>query len=434
MESLWKNKIKLPEFEPLGQDLKTDVLIIGGGLAGILCAWQMESDRVNYALIEADRVCSGVTGFTTAKITVQHGLIYDKLIRKFGGEKARMYLQANQAALREYRGLCGKIDCEFEEQDAYVYTTDKLTKLEDEIIALEELGVQTDYIQRPTLPFPTAGAVRLPNQAQFHPMKFAAGIVPRLKIYEQTKALGYEGRNTVLTNRGKITAEKIIVATHFPFINKHGSYFLKLYQHRSYVLALEDALKPDGMYISDHQKGMSFRSSGDLLLLGGGSHRTGKPGGNWTELAAFAKQHYPNAREKYRWATQDCMSLDGVPYIGQYSASTPGLYVATGFNKWGMTSAMAASMILRDLVQGRDNDWAPVFSPSRTVLRPQLLVNGFEAAVNLLTPAKPRCPHMGCALKWNEAEHTWDCSCHGSRFTQTGKLINNPAADDLKKE
>ena len=427
------NQMKLPTFEPLRQDLKTDVLIIGGGLAGVLCAWQLARDGVNYALIEADRVCGGVTRFTTAKITVQHGLIYDKLIRKFGAEKAQMYLQANQAALREYRGLCRKIDCEFEEQDAYVYSREQISRLEDEVIALEELGCRADFMRHTGLPFQVEGAVRLPNQAQFHPLKFVAGIVPGLNVYEKTKALAYEGNHTVLTTGGRIRAEKIIVATHFPIFNKHGSYFLKLYQQRSYVLALENALKPEGMFISDHEKGLSFRSSGDLLLLGGGSHRTGKQGGNWEELSDFAKRHYPDAQEKYRWATQDCMSLDGVPYIGQYSASTSDLYVATGFNKWGMTSAMASALLLRDLVQGRENEWAPIFSPSRTMLRPQLLVNGFEAAVNLLTPAKPRCPHMGCALKWNAAEHTWDCSCHGSRFTETGKLINNPATDDLKQ-
>ena len=212
-------------------------------------------------------------------------------------------------------------------------------------------------------------------------------------------------------------AKKIIIATHFPFINKHGCYFLKMYQHRSYVLALENAQDTGGMYIDAAQKGLSFRNSGDLLLLGGGSHRTGKKGGNWQEL----------------WATQDCMTLDGVPYIGPYSAGTQDLFVATGFNKWGMTSSMAAAMLLCDMVQGKQNPFAEVFSPSRSILRPQLAINGLEAAVNLLTPAKKRCPHLGCALKWNPYERTWDCPCHGSRFTKNGRLIDNPATGNLKK-
>ena len=225
---------------------------------------------------------------------------------------------------------------------------------------------------------------------------------------------------------------KIIVATHFPILNKHGSYFLKLYQHRSYVLALEGAQKVDGMYVDEDKKGLSFRNYGDRLLLGGGSHRTGKKGGNWHELEKFARKHYPSARVVGKWATQDCMSLDSVPYIGQYSKNTPDLYVATGFNKWGMTSSMVASMILSDLVQGKPNEYAQVFSPSRSILRPQLAVNALESTFGLLTPTVPRCPHLGCALKYNKAEHSWDCPCHGSRFTESGEVINNPATDDKR--
>ena len=223
------------------------------------------------------------------------------------------------------------------------------------------------------------------------------------------------------------------MTTHFPFLNKHGSYFLKLYQHRSYVIALKNAPDVGGMYLDEAQAGMSFRNYEDLLLVGGGGHRTGKKGGAWQELRNFARRYYPQDDEQYHWAAQDCMSLDGVPYIGPYSASTTDLYVATGFNKWGMTTSMVSAEILSDLVQGRENPYAEVFSPSRSIFHPQLAVNGFEAVVNLLTPTARRCPHMGCALKWNAVEHSWDCPCHGSRFTCDGKLIDNPATGDLKK-
>lgn len=185
--------------------------------------------------------------------------------------------------------------------------------------------------------------------------------------------------------------------------------------------------------MDEAQKGMSFRNYKNLLLIGGGDHRTGKKGGNWQELRDFAHQNYPNATEKYYWATQDCMTLDSVPYIGAYAKSTSNLYVATGFNKWGMTSAMVSAMILCDMVQEKENPYAQAFSPSRTILRPQLAVNAFEAAVHLLTPTARRCPHLGCALKWNPYECTWDCPCHGSRFTKDGKLIDNPATGNLKK-
>ena len=186
------------------------------------------------------------------------------------------------------------------------------------------------------------------------------------------------------------------------------------------------------MYVDENEKGLSFRNYGDLLLLGGGSHRTGKNGGNWTELEKFALKYYPSAKIKYRWATQDCMTLDGVPYIGNYSKNTPDMYVATGFNKWGMTSSMVAAMLLTDAVCGKKNAYAEVFSPSRTILRPKLACNAVSAVCNLLTPTAPRCPHLGCALKWNSAEHSWDCPCHGSRFDKNGKLLDNPATGDIK--
>jgi len=235
-----------------------------------------------------------------------------------------------------------------------------------------------------------------------------------------------------ITNHGVISAGKIIIATHFPLLNKHGGYFLKLYQHRSYVLALKNAPQMDGMYVDEANDGLSFRTYGDLLLLGGGGHRTGKRGGNWRELEAFAAKHYPKAQIAAKWAAQDCMSLDGVPYIGQYAKTTPNLYVATGFNKWGMTSSMTAAMILSDLVQGKESPHAHIFAPDRTSLRPQLAANIAESTLNLLTPTVPRCPHMGCALKYNPAEHSWDCPCHGSRFSEKGELLDNPATDDKR--
>ena len=188
----------------------------------------------------------------------------------------------------------------------------------------------------------------------------------------------------------------------------------------------------DGMYVDEANTGLSFRSYGDLLLLGGGGHRTGKKGGCWQELEDFVKKHYKNAEIVGKWATQDCMTLDDIPYIGQYSKSTPDVFVATGFNKWGMTNAMVAADILCDLVRGKSNPYVTVFDPSRTVLHPQLVLNAFESTVGLLTPTAPRCPHLGCALKYNKAEHTWDCPCHGSRFTENGELIDNPATDDKK--
>lgn len=431
MGSLWEQTWEKPNFPAQDGDLSTDVLIIGGGMAGILCAYRLHCAGVPYVLAEAETICGGITKNTTAKLTSQHGLIYDKLISRFGIQRAKQYLAANQAALQTYRTLCRKIDCGFEEKAAYVYALDDRRKLQREVNALEKLGVPAEFTDELPLPFPVAGAVKFPNQAQFHPLKFVSGLAKGLRVYEHTRVRELIG-TTAVTNHGRIRAEKILVTTHFPFLNKHGSYFLKLYQHRSYVIALQGAPDVDGMYVDASRTGLSFRNCQNLLLLGGGGHRTGKKGGGWRELRDFARRHYPQAEEQYRWAAQDCMSLDGVPYIGPYSASTPDLYVAAGFNKWGMISSMVSAMLLSDLVQGKNSPYGEVFSPSRSILRPQLAVNGFEAVSSLLTPTARRCPHLGCALKWNPVEHTWDCPCHGSRFTEDGKRLDGPATGDLK--
>lgn len=432
MKSVWQEAASLPSFPKLERDIRTDVLIIGGGIAGILTAHRLKERGIDCVIAEKGRICSGVTGNTTAKITSQHGAIYAKLLKNIGAENARKYLLANENALKQYEKMSRKIDCDFENKDSFVYSLNDKKKLTDEILALDRIGFTADFVEDIPLPIKTVGAVRFPKQAQFNVLKFLSAVTKDLKIFENTFVKEMVGTNAV-TDRGTIFAKKVVAATHFPFINKHGLYSLKLYQHRSYVIALENAGNVSGMYVDENKKGMSFRNYGDLLLLGGGGHRTGKKGGSWNELRAFAKTYYPEAKEKYFWSAQDCMSLDCVPYIGQYSKNTPDFYVATGFNKWGMTSSMAAAEILADLITDRKNDFADVFSPSRSMLKLQLPVNGFESVIGLLTPSKKRCPHLGCALKWNEAEHSWDCPCHGSRFSEDGKVLDNPANGNLRK-
>lgn len=430
--SVWRKYERMPAFAPLEGDVSAEVLVIGGGIAGILCAWALNRAGADVVLLEAKTLCGGATGNTTAKITAQHGLIYDRLIRTQGLDAARLYLEAQQGALEEYRRLCRGIDCEFQERDAYVYSLDRRDRLEREAAALRRLGVPAEVTETPELPFMTAGAVRFPRQAQFHPLKFLAAVTRGLRIHEKTKVLEL-APGAARTHEGTVRARKIIVATHFPILNKHGGYFLKMYQQRSYVLALEGAPLPEGMYVDGAGNGLSFRSRGDALLLGGGGHRTGKSGaGGWDPLSAIARTHYPGAREVCRWAAQDCVTLDGMPYIGPYSKGTRGLFVTTGFNKWGMTSAMAGALLLTDLLQGRENPYGALFSPSRRMPGFPLASNALSAGAGLLTPTVPRCPHMGCALKYNPQERSWDCPCHGSRFDGEGRLIDNPAADDLK--
>ncbi|MBO5212773.1 MAG: FAD-dependent oxidoreductase [Clostridia bacterium] len=431
MDSIWINGVQKPNFRTLNKKIKTDVLIVGGGITGILCAYMLKRAGVDYILAEAKEICCGITKNTTAKITLQHGLIYDKMIKRFGVESSRLFLEAQKKAVDEYSRLSKNIECDYELKDSYVYSLADREKIEKEIYALEKLGVNADFLETLSIPIDVAGAVRVRAQAQFHPLKFIFEIAKDLNIYENTKVLELMP-NKAITENGEIECKKIIIATHFPVLNKHGGYFLKMYQHRSYVLALENAQNVGGMYVDENEKGLSFRNYNDILLLGGGSHRTGKKGGNWRELETFASKNYPKAAIVNKWATQDCMTLDDIPYIGKYSRGTQDLFVATGFNKWGMSSAMVSAMVLTDLVQDKNNAYASVFSPSRSILHPQLVINSIESLINILTPTTPRCPHLGCALKYNKEEHSWDCPCHGSRFTEKGELIDNPATDDKK--
>ena len=431
MDSIWGADVQRPRFPQLDSDLHTDVLIIGGGLVGLLCAWNLNRAGIDCVLIEQNRLMQGVSGRTTAKLTSQHGLIYGKLLKKFGVEQAQLYWQANQDALAELSALAETAAFDYKLENNYIYATDGTQKLEAEMATCEKLGLPARWEESLPLPFPVTGAIGFSGQAQFHPLKLAAHIAKGLQIFENTKALAFLG-NQVQTPKGTISAENIIVATHFPMLNKHGAYFLKLYQQRSYVIALENAPGIEGMYLDCAENGLSIRSAGQWLLLGGGGHRTGKEGLGWRLPELAAEKYYPKAQIAARWATQDCMSLDGMPYIGRYSKATPHLYVATGFQKWGMSNSMLSAMLLTDLIHGKENPYAELFSPSRSMLHKQLLCNGVETTMNLLRPTKPRCPHLGCALRWNKAEHSWDCPCHGSRFDKSGKVLNNPASDDMK--
>ena len=433
MTSYWLHGNKLPDFPSLQGEYKTDVLIIGGGLCGILCAYEIKKLGADYMLLEAEKICRKTSGNTTAKITSQHGLIYKDIIKKYGCEAAEKYYLLNQKAIAEYEKLSHEADFDFTHKDNYIYSLDSKKKLSEEMNALMKIKAKAEFCSSlSTLPFKVKGAVKFSSQAQFNPIKFISHISKGLNIYENSRILGFDGKYYYGRNF-RIKAEKVIVATHFPIFNKHGGFPLKLYQHRSYVTMLENAPQLDGMYLDENEKGLSFRNYKSFLLVGGASHRTGKKGENPLNLSLTASELYPESREVCFWAAQDCMSLDGMPYIGQYSEKTPGLFVATGFNKWGMTLSMVAAHLLKDMICGKKSEGSDIFSPSRTLLHPQLLVNGLEATASFITPTPHRCPHLGCALKKNKHENSWDCACHGSRFDINGKLLEGPANSDISQ-
>lgn len=440
MESIWSKDVSLPAREPLPGNMETEAAVIGAGLAGCLTAYFLHRQGVKTVVLEADRIAGGQTKNTTAKITSQHGLIYDKLIRTFGEEKARQYAAANQHAIDKYRRLINgnHIDCNFREYPAYLYTNTSREALEAEQRAAARLGIDAALVEETELPFPVAGALRFSAQAQFHPLKFIRAITKELTIYEKTLVLRVEEDGRIITDRGVVRANAIVFAAHFPFVNVPGYYFLRMHQERSYVLALENAAQLEGMYLGVDADGLSFRSAGPYLLLGGGGHRTGEnaSGGKYEMLRQAAREFFPQSTEAAHWSAQDCIPMDGVPFIGRYAAGRPHWYVATGFQKWGMTSSMVAAMIICDAVLDKENDFAEVFSPQRFALQ--------ASAKNLATDVKQslkglcrglsdmRCPHLGCGLTWNADEKSWDCPCHGSRFDADGRLLTGPAQTDAE--
>lgn len=479
MKSVWSESCNFKKRESLNGDIETEVAVIGGGIAGLLTAYLLKKKGINVVVIEAEEICSGNTKNTTAKITSQHYLIYDKLIKEFGEDKARQYANANELAIKKYREIIEEeeIKCDFEEKDAYVYTLDNVQALENELDAATKLGIKAELLKNIDLPFKVKAALKFYKQGQFNPLKFLEVISEDLTIYENTRALEIK-EGLVVTDKGMIAAKSIVVATHYPIMNTPGYYFLRMHQERSYVIALENAQDVNGMYIGIDSWNYSFRNYKNLLLLGGGAHRTGKneSGGKYEELRRVARKLYPNAKEKYHWSAQDCIPVDEIPYIGQYSTETPNLYVATGFKKWGMTSSMVSAMILSDMISGKKNDFAGIFSPTRfdmSASSKNLKQDVLETAKNFIAqkiyiPSEQvenvetghggiieykgekvgvykdnkgniftvttKCPHLGCELQWNPDELSWDCPCHGSRFDYKGNWIESPAIRDLHDE
>lgn len=442
MDSIWSESCTLTERDSLNSDCVVDAVVIGAGMAGLLTAFLLQQQGMQVVVLEGKKTASGVTRNTTAKITSQHDLTYDKLIREFGLEKAEQYAWANQNAIQMYRDIIQnrQIECDLEVLPAFVYTMRDQKKIEDEVIAARKLGIKAEYTQKTDLPFQVKAAVRFEEQAQFHPLKFLKNISSDLTIYENTMV--HEIRDDlVITNRGRVTAEHIVVATHFPIINIPGWYFARMHQERSYVLALENAGQVHGMYIDEDSAGYSFRNWGEYLLLGGAGHRTGKnpDGKRYDQLRQVAQQMYPQSREAGRWSAQDCVTWDNVPYIGRYSSSIPNLYVATGFRKWGMTTSMVSAQIITDMIFGKKNKCADVFSPQRfnaQASMKNLITDGAHSVAGLTAGAfaspEHRCTHLGCKLQWNPDEGTWDCPCHGSRFSPDGKMLDNPALKGKK--
>lgn len=424
----------MPRFNALDKDTTCDVLVIGGGICGLLCAYYLTRAGANVLLCEADRIGDATTARSTAVITSGQDVLCRDISKRFGEDYGAAVMSERCAALEKYRRLSKELGFKCEEVDHYLYTTEKPSVLAKEYGLLQKLGFYAELTASMPLDVPMNAALKFRHQLVLDPLDFSAHIAKGLNICENT-------RITALTDFGatakspsgeyKIKARRVIIATHFPFPKLKGLFTLKLYQQRSYVLALNGVPDIGGTYEDIADDGVYMRMYNGLLLLGGGDHRTGKKGGGLDALTRYKNKHFPGAKPVTSWATQDTMSLDGLPYIGRLTKNDGRTYVATGFEGNGFIGSMISASLLTDMVLGRKNEASHLFSPSRNMLSVQLFKNIGSSLIDYLTPTAKRCPHLGCALKWNANERSWDCPCHGSRFSEDGKLLNGPSQGDI---
>lgn len=493
MESLWikttKDEINLKSLE---SDEETEVCVIGAGLFGLTTAYYLTQCGKKVVVLEKDGIGKKVSGNTTGKITSQHELFYTHLVKDYGEEYAKKYLRANEQAIRKIQQIIDKekIECEFSVQKSYVYTTkqDEAIEIEKEVETVNKLGKNAKFVTNIELPLKIKGAIEFDGQAQFHPRKYMIGlanaILKQNKIYNYTTVTGVEkdGDNyKIYTDKGNVKAKYVVVATHFPTINMPGFYFLKMYQSTSYLIAVETNSKlPQGMYINIKEPVYSFRKANynekEILLIGGAGHKTGEPipeESHYEQLEKKAKEMYPDCNVLFRWNTRDCISLDKIPYVGEFSNLMKNMYVGTGFKKWGITLSNVAANIVTDKIIGNINEFEDIFAATRmkpiknrweveNMLKETVnsialnkfkidswnvdkIQNGNGAIIEIdgsnvgiykdvngkIYAVKPNCSHLGCLLSWNNTDKTWDCPCHGSRFDYKGRNLYEPAIKDL---
>ncbi len=478
--SIWQKTSSNPtHFSPLKTDLYCDAVVVGAGLTGILTAWMLQKHGLDVIVLDSSEPGQGTTAQSTAKITAMHGFFYSDLISSHGIEFAKQYFRANQLAIERYSDFirANNISCDFQNVNCLLYSNSSSTRIQKELSALKVIGASPNLTTKTQLPFSITSALKIKNQAIFHPLKFQFVLASRLRIFSNSTVRKIIA-DKAITDHACVTARHIIITTRYPFMLSPGLFFSRMHQERSYALSITNIQPMDDMYISMDKKGITFRPWNDQVILSGFSHRTGHvPTQNgYDALHLCAQRWYPGCNYTAQWSAEDCIPADRIPYVGSYKHGTAQLHIATGFQKWGISSAMVAAEILTDSVCGRKNPFTSVFSshrfPDANAIG-RILCDGAISTTNLakqifyipkakLQQIEPgqggiiqwngtkagvfhhkngnyyfvstRCPHMGCQLNWNPAEHTWDCPCHGSRFHYNGTRLDSPANQDLPCE
>ncbi|MBA3360361.1 MAG: FAD-dependent oxidoreductase [Acidimicrobiia bacterium] len=491
--SFWMESAPAAPLESLPGNQRTDVVVIGAGITGLTTAYLLAAAGVRVIVIEEGRICAGTTGFTTGKVTSQHNLFYGAMTKSHGLETAQVYAHAQQAAIEWIAGTAAldSIDCNIRRTTAYVYSESagREDELSDELAAALKCGLPARAAGADIgLPWEVAAAVAFDNQIAFHPRRYCLGLADQIVrrgglLVESTRAIAVDDSDRdgciVTTDRGEVQANAVVMATQIPFLNR-GLFFARTTPMRSYALAAPWKSPPDGMYISVDTPTRSIRShvdsQGSVLIVGGGGHPTGREDDTrkqYEELQEFAAERF-RMNAEWQWSAQDYVPADGLPMIGPITSGSSRIFVATGYAKWGMTNGTVAGMLISDAILGKDNPWRATFDSTRadvprsldTVIsqvgetlksvvgdRIEMLSAGH---VEDLLPGKgaivrvdghavaayrdedgsvqavtARCTHLGCIVHFNDAERTWDCPCHGSRYTLDGHVIEGPATKDL---
>ena len=535
MNSYWINSEKNKEkYNKVEKNIETDICIIGGGITGISTAYYLTKENLKVTVLDMGKIGFQTTGNSTAKITSQHGLFYKDLKDSKGEDFARLYYDANEDAIKNIKKIVEKekIQCDLECQSAYVLAANReeVQKVKDEVEVVRGFGGHAEYLEREDIDknlliLNPLAAIRFKNQAQFNSYKYTIELAKICKnlganIYENTKVVDVRDEKDYYyleTEDGyKIKAKYLVITTKYPIINIPGFYFMKMYQSTSYGISIPVKEKLfDGMYITSTNPKVSLRMAkvdnniikdvvdGNIenyakqdkenrkrvkekqnskidneyvLILVGADHKTGEKtdlSNSYKKLENIAKQIYPQGKVENYWNTEDCITLDKIPYIGKYSNMWENAYVATGFNKWGITTSNIAANIITDMIIGRKNRYEDIFISTRVepVKNRQEVGNMLKETVSSLVLKKfelpeseqaslkneegkiieiegekvgaykdkegriytivPKCAHLGCELSWNNLDKTWDCPCHGSRYDYTGKMLYGPTVKDL---
>ena len=493
--SFWTHTAATPPFDPLAGDLATEVAIVGAGIVGVTLALLLQARGHRVALLEARRVGQQVSGFTTAKVTSLHGRPYARLVHRFGRATARLYGESHEAALEWMVDVVARLrlDCNLRRADAYTYTesADGVAALREEAEIAAQLGLPASFVLECPLPFPIRGAVRFEGQAQFHPLRYLAGLAGHcaeggVVVAEGTRATDVDesdGECRVEYERGTVVAEHVVVATNLPFVNR-GGHFAKTYP-RAHVAAAApcpwDATRlATGMYLADASPTRSVRveheGANAWLIATGGGFKTGQgdPVAEMDGLVGWLEERFGATDVPFRWVNEDFHADDGLPYIGRLASDSKRVWTATGLNAWGMTRGTLAALILADQIEGKAHPYGAIYDATRidpvhaarefvvqnanvakTFLKghvekgarrgPADLAVG-EAAIldrdggkvaafrddeGALHCVDATCTHMGCSVAWNAVSRTWDCPCHGSRFTVDGEVLYGPAVKPL---